>query len=333
MNILVNGEEKNINAKTLSLLIDELGIKQEWISVELNGDVIPKSGYREVALEENDKLEIVKFVGGGSSGKQKPEEPENTPLVVGPVTFQSRLIVGTGKYDSVETMLACVRASGADVVTVAIRRVNFEDKGEKNIVEALGEMRGRKIQILPNTAGCFNAEEAIRTAELARGFGIGEMVKLEVLSDKETLLPHPQETIKAAETLVKKGFIVLVYTSDDPVQARVLEEIGVHAVMPAGSPIGSGQGVLNPNNIRIILERAKVPVIVDAGVGTASDVARAFELGVEGVLLNSAIAKAKEPLMMARAMRRAFLAGRAAFLAGRMEKKLYATASSPEKDF
>jgi len=333
MNILVNGEKKSVSAGTLSVLIDELGIKQEWISVELNGTVIPKNGYQKVTLEENDKLEIVKFVGGGSGGADKINEPEDTPLSVGPSIFQSRLIVGTGKYDSVDTMLACVEASGADVVTVAIRRVNLENKGEKNIVEALKEMKGRNIQILPNTAGCFSAEEAIRTAELARGFGISEMVKLEVLSDKETLLPHPQETVKAAETLVKKGFIVLVYTSDDPVQARILEEIGVHAVMPAGSPIGSGQGVLNPNNIRIILERAKVPIIVDAGVGTASDVARAFELGVEGVLLNSAIAKAKEPVMMARAMRRAFLAGRAAFLAGRMDKKLYATASSPEKDF
>jgi thiazole synthase len=223
-------------------------------------------------------------------------------------------------------MVAALAASGTQCVTVAVRRLQLGVPAGKNLLDYLP--RDRYV-LLPNTAGCFDAEHAIRTAVLGRELGISELVKLEVLGDPETLLPDPIGTLAAATALVKDGFTVLCYTSDDPVLARRLEDAGVAAVMPAGAPIGSGQGILNPNNIRIILGRAKVPVIVDAGVGTASDVAIAFELGAAGVLLNTGVASARDPVRMARAMMHAALAGRDAWLAGRMPKKLYASASSP----
>lgn len=248
------------------------------------------------------------------------------PLVIGDYAFESRLFLGTGKYSSNQIMLEAHEASGCDCVTVAVRRVDFSDKSDEAFFNHIDLDRYR---ILPNTAGCFNAVDAVRTCRLARE-ALGEgLVKLEVLADERTLLPDPIETLAAAETLVGEGFTVLVYTSDDPIMARRLGEIGVAAVMPAGSPIGSGQGVLNPNNIRIIRETVDVPLIIDAGVGTASDVALAMELGVDGILLNTGVAVAKDPVMMARAMGLACVAGRAAFLAGRMPKKLYAAASSP----
>jgi thiazole synthase len=250
-------------------------------------------------------------------------------LRIGEHRFRSRLFVGTGKYSTLPLMAEALAASECEVVTVAVRRAQIGETGES----LLDYIPRDRYTILPNTAGCFNAEEAVRTARLAREAGLSDMVKLEVLADPKTLLPEPLETLKACETLVGDGFTVLVYTNDDPVMALRLEEAGATAVMPAGAPIGSGQGILNRNNIRIILERASVPIIVDAGVGTASDVTVAMELGCEGVLLNTGIAHARDPVSMAAAMRDACRAGRLAFLAGRIPRKLYATASSPEKDF
>ncbi len=250
----------------------------------------------------------------------------DAPLVVGPYRFQSRLMVGTGKYATFEQMAQCLEASGTECVTVAVRRVNLADRSSGSLIDFIDRS---KVTILPNTAGCFSAEDAIRYARLSREVLQTDLVKLEVLADEKTLLPHPTETLKGAEILVREGFVVLCYTSDDPVLALELEKIGCASVMPAGSPIGSGQGVLNANNIRIILERASVPIICDAGVGTASDVAIAMELGCEGVLLNTGIALADDPLRMAHAMKHACLAGRYASLAGRIPRKLYATASSP----
>ncbi len=256
----------------------------------------------------------------------KPEDPIDVPLKVGDHSFTSRLFVGTGKYATFEEMRRALELSGTECVTVAVRRVNLDpSKGES----LLDYVDSERYTILPNTAGCFDADSAIRTAQLSRELLDTNLVKLEVLGDTKTLLPDPVGTLEAAKALVDDGFSVLVYTSDDPRLAVHLAELGVASVMPAGSPIGSGQGVLNPNSIRIIRELVDVPVIVDAGVGTASDVAMAMELGVEGVLLNSGIALAKDPLRMAAAMRDATRAGRQAFLAGRIPKRLYATASSP----
>jgi thiazole synthase len=247
-------------------------------------------------------------------------------LKLGPYEFSSRLFVGTGKYASNELMVEALAASGAEAVTVAVRRVDLSGKSGKTILDFIDR---RKYTILPNTAGCYSAEDAVRVARLSREVLGTEWVKLEVLGDQQTLLPDPVGTLAACEQLTKEGFCVLAYTSDDPIVAKRLEAVGAKAVMPAGSPIGSGQGILNPTNIRIILERAAVPIIVDAGVGTASDVTLAFELGVEGVLLNTGIALARDPVRMARAMKAAAEAGREAFLAGRIPKKLYASASSP----
>lgn len=252
--------------------------------------------------------------------------PDDKPLQIGPHTFTSRLFVGTGKYDDLGVMERALEASGTQCVTVAVRRLELGMPAGKSLLDYLD--RDRYV-LLPNTAGCFTADDAIRTALLGREAGMSELVKLEVLGDKATLLPDPVGTVQAAERLVKEGFAVLCYTSDDPVVARRLEDVGVASVMPAGAPIGSGQGILNPNNIRIIVERAGVPIIVDAGVGTASDVAVAMELGADGVLLNTGIAAAQDPVRMARAMKAACEAGRDAFLAGRMQKRLYASASSP----
>jgi thiazole synthase len=252
-------------------------------------------------------------------------EPLDEPLKIGRTTLHSRLLVGTGKYATNEQMRAALELSGTDCVTVAVRRVNLSG-GEPSLLDSVDRQR---YQILPNTAGCFDAKTAIRTAELARELLGSSWVKLEVLGDPRTLLPDPVGTLEAARELVAQGFDVLAYCSDDPRLGVRLAELGVASVMPAGSPIGSGQGVLNPNAIRILLELIDKPVIVDAGVGTASDVAAAMELGVAGVLLNSAVALARDPLRMAAAMRDACRAGRNAFLAGRIERKLYANASSP----
>lgn len=253
---------------------------------------------------------------------------EDKKLRIGKYEFTSRLFVGTGKYPSMEVMAEALEASGAEVVTVAVRRVKINESES-----LLDYIDTNKYKILPNTAGCYSADEAVRVARLAREAGMSDMIKLEVLGDEKTLLPDPIDTLKATTVLVKEGFTVLVYTSDDPIVAKKLEDAGATCVMPAGAPIGSGQGILNKNNIRIILESAKVPIIVDAGVGTASDVTMAMELGCEGVLLNTGIALAKDPVRMAMAMKLACKSGRLAFFSGRIPKRLYAKASSPEKDF
>jgi len=249
------------------------------------------------------------------------------PLLIGKYTFGSRLFVGTGKYTSVDQTREALLASGAEVVTVALRRVDLNERKSGSLMELL---LSKRWTILPNTAGCYSAEEAVRTLRLARELGLSELVKLEVIGDKNTLYPDNEETLAAAKILVKDGFTVLPYCIDDPVVCRKLEDIGCAAVMPLAAPIGSGLGIRNPYNLRIILEQSLVPVIVDAGVGTASDAAVAMELGCHGVLMNTAIAAAQNPVLMAVAMREAVSAGRKAFLAGRMPKRLHANASSPE---
>lgn len=264
--------------------------------------------------------------------------PLQTTWKIGTHTLCSRLIVGTGKYVTFELMQQCLEASGAEVITVAVRRERLVDATGRNILDFIDLS---KYTILPNTAGCFTAEDAVRVARLGREILLGlenpgaDWVKLEVLGDKKTLLPDPVATLEATRELVKDGFQVLCYTTDDPITAKRLKDAGATSVMPAGSPIGSGQGVLNPNNIRICLEYLQeddptYPVIIDAGVGTASDVAFAMELGCDGVLLNTGIASARDPVLMAHAMKHACWAGREAYLSGRIPKKLYATASSPE---
>ncbi|MDE1174654.1 MAG: thiazole synthase [Parvibaculaceae bacterium] len=251
---------------------------------------------------------------------------DDDALVIAGRRFRSRLIVGTGKYKSLAQNAAAVEAAGAEIVTVAVRRVNVTNPKEPMLVDFIDP---KKVTYLPNTAGCFTGEDAVRTLRLAREAGGWNLVKLEVLGDQKSLYPDMIETLRAAELLIKEGFEVMVYCSDDPIMARRLEELGCCAIMPLAAPIGSGLGIQNPVNIRLIIEQAKVPVVVDAGVGTASDAAIAMELGCDGVLMNTAIAEAKDPIMMAKAMRRAVEAGRLAYLAGRMPKKLYADPSSP----
>src|SRR5687767_7617689 len=245
---------------------------------------------------------------------------------LGEKVYQSRLIVGTGKYKNFEETKRAIEVSGAEIVTVAVRRVNITDPSKENLLDYLDP---KKYTILPNTAGCYNVDEAVRTCRLAREAGVGKLVKLEVIGDDRTLFPDIPATLEAAKILVQEGFIVLPYITDDPITAKKLQDMGCAAVMPLAAPIGSGLGIRNPYNLRIILEQAKVPVIVDAGVGTASDAAIAMELGVTAVLMNTGIAGARDPLLMAEAMRDGVIAGRKAYLAGRMPRKLYATASSP----
>jgi thiazole synthase len=331
--ITLNGERREVpELLTVAGLLRHLGVKPEHVAVEVNRDLVTRRRHDQTPITEGDVLEVVTLVGGGA-----PMAVEADSLTIGTHTFRSRLFVGTGKYATLELMRDCLDASGAEVVTVAVRRERLFDREGRNLLDFLDSQR---YTILPNTAGCFSAEEALRTARLGRELLDGlnntgaDWVKLEVLADTRTLLPDPLATLQATDVLVKEGFQVLCYTSDDPVMARRLKAAGASSVMPAGSPIGSGQGVLNPNNIRIILEDLKkddpdYPVIVDAGVGTASDVAIAMELGCDGVLLNTGIAGAKDPLRMAHAMRLAIEAGYLAARAGRIPKKLYATASSP----
>jgi thiazole synthase len=333
--ITLNGERREVPAGlTVAGLLRHLGVRPEHVAVEVNRDLVTRARHEATSLEEGDVLEVVTLVGGGAPAAT---ELEPVPLTIGSHTFRSRLFVGTGKYATLELMRDCLEASGAEVVTVAVRRERLFDKQGRSLLDYIDTAR---YTILPNTAGCFSAEDALRTARLGRELLEGlnnpgaDWVKLEVLADTRTLLPDPVATLQATEILVKEGLQVLCYTSDDPVMARRLKAAGASSVMPAGSPIGSGQGVLNPNNIRIILEDLKgddptYPVIVDAGVGTASDVTIAMELGCDGVLLNTGIAGARDPLRMAHAMRLAVEAGRLAAGAGRIAKKLYATASSP----
>jgi thiazole synthase len=251
---------------------------------------------------------------------------DSDTFVIAGKTFQSRLIIGTGKYPSNAVMAKAHEASGADMVTVAVRRVNISDRSKESLLDYIDTS---KMFLLPNTAGCYTADEAVRTARLGREAGLSNWVKLEVIGDEKTLFPDNEQLIDATKVLVKEGFVVLPYTTDDPVVCRKLEDAGASAVMPLGAPIGSGLGIQNPNNIRIIREFSRVPVIVDAGVGTASDATLAMELGADAVLMNTAIAGAQDPVAMAEAMKLAVRSGRLAYLAGRIPKKMYASASSP----
>ncbi|MBX7104986.1 MAG: sulfur carrier protein ThiS [Gemmataceae bacterium] len=330
--LVVNNETRDLaGVATVAELLNHLRFDARRVAVELNRQVIPRDRHAETSLADNDELEVVTLVGGGS------DLPVDLPLRVGPFQFESRLFTGTGKYATYDLMRDSLAASGCEVTTVAVRRERLVDAQGRNLLDFLDL---GKYTVLPNTAGCFAAEDAVRHARLARelltnlGNAGAAWVKLECLADKKTLLPDPVGTLEATATLVKEGFQVLVYTSDDPILAKRLKDLGAASVMPAGSPIGSGQGILNANNIRICIEYLKendpgYPVIVDAGVGTASDVALAMELGCDGVLLNTAIASAKDPVRMAHAMRHACEAGRMAFLSGRIPRKMYATASSP----
>ena len=322
LNLTVNGEPRTSAAATIAGLVGELGLKPEKVAVERNGTIVPRSTLGEAPLADGDVLEIVHFVGGGDHAA--PAEPD-TWTVAGR-TFRSRLIVGTGKYKDFAQNAAALEESGAEIVTVAVRRVNISDPNQPVLMDYIDP---KKVTYLPNTAGCFTAEEAIRTLRLAREAGGWELVKLEVLGEARTLYPDMRETLKATEVLSREGFQPMVYCTDDPIAAKQLEEAGAVAVMPLGAPIGSGLGIQNRVTIRLIVEGASVPVLVDAGVGTASDAAVAMELGCDGVLMNTAIAEAKDPIRMARAMKLAVEAGRDAYLAGRMGTRKYADPSSP----
>jgi thiazole synthase len=318
LTLTVNGEPRRTSAATIAALVVELGLKPEKVAVERNGTIVPRSTLAEAPVAEGDVLEIVHFVGGGS-------DDGDTWTVAGR-TFRSRLIVGTGKYKDFAQNAAALEASGAEIVTVAVRRVNVSDPSAPMLTDFIDPA---KVTYLPNTAGCFTADEAIRTLRLAREAGGWDLVKLEVLGEARTLYPDMRETLKATEVLAGEGFKPMVYCTDDPIAARQLEEAGAVAVMPLGAPIGSGLGIQNRVTIRLIVEGASVPVLVDAGVGTASDAAVAMELGCDGVLMNTAIAEARDPVRMARAMKLAVEAGRDAYLAGRMATRKYADPSSP----
>jgi len=321
--VTINGEARELNGPvSVAGLLTDMGLDPAKIAVERNLEVVPKSQYQAVTVGEGDRLEIVHFIGGG----EELERPVDKPLIIAGRTFKSRLIIGTGKYKTYAQNAAALKASGAEMVTVAVRRVNLTDNSQDKLVDFINP---KEYVYLPNTAGCFTAEDAMRTLRLAREAGGWTLVKLEVLGDKKTLYPNMIETLRATELLIDEGFQVMVYCSDDPLMAKRLEELGACAIMPLAAPIGSGLGVQNPVGIRMIIEEAKVPVIVDAGVGTASDAAIAMELGCDGVLMNTAIAEAKDPVLMAAAMRYAVEAGRLAYLAGRMPKKRYADPSSP----
>ena len=323
VSITVNGEHKRVTAGlTIAELAEELGLVPAKLAVERNLEVVPRSTLDQVRIEDGDELEIVHFVGGGDHARPVDEDS----WTVAGKTFRSRLIVGTGKYKDFEQNAAAVAASGAEIVTVAVRRVNVSDPKAPMLTDYIDP---KKITYLPNTAGCFDAESAIRTLRLAREAGGWELVKLEVLGEARTLYPDMVETLRATEILANEGFKPMVYCVDDPIAAKRLEDAGAVAIMPLGAPIGSGLGIQNQVTIRLIVEGAKVPVLVDAGVGSASDAAVAMELGCDGVLMNTAIAEAKDPILMAAAMKAAVEAGRLSYRAGRMAKRRYADPSSP----
>jgi len=315
--VFVNGEYRELaDDATVETVVRELGVDRRGTAVAVNGEVIPRGAWHETALHDGQELEVLHAVQGGS----------REAFEIAGRSLTSRLILGTGGFRSLEVMAASARESGAELATVAMRRVDPSARG--SILEVLGDAG---LEVLPNTAGCYTAREAVTTARLAREALGTDWVKLEVIGDDRTLLPDPGELLEAAETLVGDGFVVLPYTSDDPILARRLEDAGCAAVMPLGSPIGSGMGINNPYNLRLIVEAAGVPVILDAGVGTASDAALAMEAGCDAVLLASAISRAADPVAMARAMRKAIEAGYEAAQAGRIPRRLYAQASSPEE--
>lgn len=322
MELTINGEPRRFDAPiSVAQLLRDLDLDARKVALERNLEIVPRSAFDATTLGDGDRIEIVHFIGGGDTQK----EPEDTWTVAGR-TMRSRLIIGTGKYKNYEENRLAAEAAESEMITVAVRRVNLSDRSQPMLVDSLDP---NKYIFLPNTAGCFTGEDAVRTLRLAREAGGWDLVKLEVLGDQQTLYPNMPETVRAAEMLIKEGFQVMVYCSDDPIQAKRLEEIGCCAIMPLGAPIGSGLGVQNPVAIRIIVENANVPVVVDAGVGTASEAAVAMELGCDAVMTNTAIAEAKNPIMMASAMKHAVRAGRQAYLAGRMPRKRYADPSSP----
>ncbi|KRB86791.1 thiazole synthase [Sphingomonas sp. Root710] len=324
MQIRVNGEHRRVvDGLTIAALAEELGLDPAKIAVERNLEVVPRSTLGQVRVEDGDELEIVHFVGGGDHAVAVADDDSWT---VAGRTFRSRLIVGTGKYKDFAQNAAAVEASGAEIVTVAVRRVNIADPKAPMLTDFIDP---KKITYLPNTAGCYTGEEAIRTLRLAREAGGWDLVKLEVLGEAKTLYPDMVETLRATEILAKEGFLPMVYCVDDPIAAKRLEDAGAVAIMPLGAPIGSGLGIQNKVTIRLIVEGTSLPVLVDAGVGTASEATVAMELGCAGVLMNTAIAEAKNPLMMARAMKLAVESGRLAYRAGRMGRRMYADPSSP----
>ncbi len=319
--ITLNGDSRRVApGATIAVLLGELALDAAKVAVERNRSIVPRSTFAVQLLAAGDNLEVVHFVGGGEAVL-----PDDGWSVAGR-RFTSRLIVGTGKYKDYAQNAAAVVASGAEIVTVAVRRVNVTDRAAPMLTDFIDPKR---YTYLPNTAGCFTGDEAVRTLRLAREAGGWNLVKLEVLGEARTLYPDMAETLVATRTLVADGFDVMVYCADDPIAARKLEDLGACAIMPLGSLIGSGLGIQNPVTIRMIVEGAKVPVLVDAGVGTASDAAAAMELGCDGVLMNTAIAEAKDPVLMARAMQLAVESGRLAYRSGRMPKRRYADPSSP----
>ncbi|MGF7151365.1 thiazole synthase [Sphingomonas zeicaulis] len=323
ISITLNGETRRVaGGLTLAGLAADLGFDPAKIAVERNLEVVPRSTLAEVPVSEGDSLEIVHFVGGGDHGAAVDKDRWS----VAGHSFRSRLIVGTGKYKDFAQNAAAVEASGAEIVTVAVRRVNVSDPKAPMLTDYIDP---KKITYLPNTAGCFTGDDAVRTLRLAREAGGWDLVKLEVLGEARTLYPDMVETLRATEILAKEGFKPMVYCVDDPIAAKRLEDAGAVAIMPLGAPIGSGLGIQNRVTIRLIVEGAKVPVLVDAGVGQASDAAVAMELGCDGVLMNTAIAEAQDPIMMAAAMKAAVEAGRLSYRAGRMGKRRYADPSSP----
>jgi thiazole synthase len=325
LNIIVNGEPRNFSGDlSVQGMLAALGLDPKKIAVERNLEIVPRSTYASVRVTDGDRYEIVHFIGGGNAPVTPPVEDK--PFTLAGKTYSSRLIIGTGKYKTYEDNARALEASGAQIVTVAVRRVNLTDPSQPKLVDVIDP---KKVTYLPNTAGCFTGEDAVRTLRLAREAGGWDLVKLEVLGEKKLLYPDMIETLRATEMLTKDGFKVMVYCSDDPLMAKRLEDMGAVAIMPLASPIGSGMGIQSTVNLRLIIEDAKVPVIVDAGIGTASDAAFAMELGCDGVITNTGIAHAKDPVKMAAAMKLAVEAGRLAYLAGRMPKKNYGDPSSP----
>ena len=325
VNVTLNGEAKQLDAPTsVRGLLESLGLDPAKIAVERNLEIVPRGAYGDVAVADGDRLEIVHFIGGGNAPVTPPREDK--PFTLAGKTYKSRLIIGTGKFKDYAQNAAALEASGAEIVTVAVRRVNLTDPNQPKLVDFIDP---KKVTFLPNTAGCYTGEDAVRTLRLAREAGGWSLVKLEVLGEKKLLYPDMIETLRATEMLSKDGFQVMVYCSDDPLMAKRLEDVGAVAIMPLASPIGSGMGIQSTVNIRMIIEDSKLPVIVDAGIGTASDAAVAMELGCDGVISNTGIAHARDPLQMAHAMKLAVEAGRLAWLAGRMPKKAYADPSSP----
>ncbi len=325
LNVTINGEARALSGGlSVRGMLASLGLDPKKIAVERNLEIVPRSTYDAVMVLDGDRYEIVHFIGGGNA--PVVSLVEDKPFVLAGKTYTSRLIVGTGKYKTYADNARALEASGAQIVTVAVRRVNLTDPGQPKLVDFIDP---KKVTYLPNTAGCFTGEDAVRTLRLAREAGGWDLVKLEVLGEKKLLYPDMIETLRATEMLTRDGFKVMVYCSDDPIMAQRLEDMGAVAIMPLASPIGSGMGIQSTVNIRLIIESAKVPVIVDAGIGTASDAAVAMELGCDAVISNTGIAHARDPVLMAKAMKHAVEAGRLAFLAGRMPKKNYGDPSSP----